>query len=359
MKKRMGIINIATMYLGAVLGAGFCSGRECWQFFGIFGRKGYVGALCATLGFILLALMLTYIARSKNSSDLGDLICPVKNEALTAAVGYVLAGIYYTLIISMSAAGGSLLHQELGLPAPVGGLIIVCMTLVTVFGNFERLSSIIGKVMPLAFGMALLTILLVMMAGSFHQSGRTSGYEPSEMAPVWWVSGIVFAAYNSMGFISVAGNCALQARSRKVAYVGAFLGTLLLGGMTVLLLHVLLKDMAYSASLDLPMLGYARHLSHFLNAAYGVVLYCSIYATAVTTFYGFSTKLPDNPGKKKVLLIAALAGFGIGLSGFKTLVAYLYPLQGYIGIAFILLIVLNFFVERQKNSQNQHISSNE
>ena len=45
MERKLSAINIAMMYLGAILGAGFASGRECWQFFGVFGRKGYFGAV--------------------------------------------------------------------------------------------------------------------------------------------------------------------------------------------------------------------------------------------------------------------------------------------------------------------------
>ena len=106
MERKLSAINIAMMYLGAILGAGFASGRECWQFFGVFGRKGYFGAVFTTVAFVVLALMLTYIARSKNTADLGKLISPFDNYALESAIGYILAGIYYTLIISMSEAGG-------------------------------------------------------------------------------------------------------------------------------------------------------------------------------------------------------------------------------------------------------------
>ena len=55
------------------------------------------------------------------------------------------------------------------------------------------------------------------------------------------------------------------------------------------------------------------------------------------------------------MVAAAFAGFGIGLSGFKTLVAYLYPPQGYIGIVFIGMIVMNFFKEKSKSSQKLHV----
>ena len=46
----------------------------------------------------------------------------------------------------------------------------------------------------------------------------------------------------------------------------------------------------------------------------------------------------------------ALAGFLLGLTGFKKLVEFLYPAQGYIGIVFIVLIIINFCREIVKHS---------
>lgn len=355
MERKLSAINIAMMYLGAILGAGFASGRECWQFFGVFGRKGYFGAVFTTVVFVVLALMLTYIARSKNTMDLGKLISPFDNYALESAIGYILAGIYYTLIISMSAAGGALLHQELGIDRRIGGILLVVLVLLTVFGDFERLTRAFGFLVPGVFVIGIVTILTIIVSGQFHQSGAVSGFPASEMAPYWWISGIVFAAYNSLGFITMAGGCALQAKDSKTAYRGAFLGSFLPGLMTVLLLVALRKDMAFSATLDLPMLGYSLRISKVLNILYALILYGSIYSTAAGTFYGFSTKLPRNRFKKPIMVAAAFAGFGIGLSGFKTLVAYLYPPQGYIGIIFIGMIVMNFFKEKSKSSQKLHV----
>ena len=41
----LNIINVALMFVGAIMGAGFASGREIWQFFGVFGAKGKIGVL--------------------------------------------------------------------------------------------------------------------------------------------------------------------------------------------------------------------------------------------------------------------------------------------------------------------------
>ena len=65
MKRRLTSAKVASMYIGVIIGAGFSSGRECWQFFGVFGKKGFLGASFMVLIFVILALMLTYVSESK------------------------------------------------------------------------------------------------------------------------------------------------------------------------------------------------------------------------------------------------------------------------------------------------------
>ena len=102
--KKLSFIEITSLYIGVIMGAGFASGRECWQFFGVFGRNGYFGAVFSTVCFVILALMLTYIARSKGTADLGKLISPFENRYIDSMIGWTLAIIYYSMIIAMTAA---------------------------------------------------------------------------------------------------------------------------------------------------------------------------------------------------------------------------------------------------------------
>ena len=96
--KKLNWIEITSLYIGVIMGAGFASGRECWQFLGVFGKRGYLGAVLCTCIFIMLACMLTYIARSKGTADLGRLISPVDNKAVYEIIGWILAAIYYSII---------------------------------------------------------------------------------------------------------------------------------------------------------------------------------------------------------------------------------------------------------------------
>ena len=67
MDKKLNYFSVATMYIGVIMGAGFASGRECWQFFGIFGDNGYKGILITGLGFLLVSVMISCIAISKDT----------------------------------------------------------------------------------------------------------------------------------------------------------------------------------------------------------------------------------------------------------------------------------------------------
>ncbi|MBQ9075907.1 MAG: hypothetical protein IJY32_08090 [Mogibacterium sp.] len=342
--KNLSYIEITSLYIGVIMGAGFASGRECWQFFGVFGQKGYFGAVFSTVCFVVLACMLTYIARSKNTSDLGRLISPFENRYIDNVIGWTLGIIYYTMIIAMTAAGGSLLNQQFGISKVFGGLVIAVLCIVTVLGDFERVSKVFRLLVPVLFVIGIVTILLTIHM-DFGQSGAVSGYRPGRMSPNWPVSALVFMAYNTLGMITMAGSCAVNAKDTANAYKGAVLGTLCLGVLTILLLRALLTDMAFSSSLDLPMLGFSARISPLLNMIYAVVLYGAVYSTGASTYYGFSTRIRDGRIKKYIIVSGAAAGFLLGLTGFKKLVEFLYPAQGYIGILFILLIIINFFRE--------------
>lgn len=349
MDKKLNVFNIAFMYLGAILGAGFASGREAWQFFGVFGRTGIKGAVLAMSVMTLIGLLVTYIANSKQTSDLGKLISPFDNKVFTSIIGWVLALVYYSMIIAMSAAGGSLLNQQFGLDVHIGGILIVVLVILTVLGDFERLSSVFGKLVPVLITVGIANVIMVLCSSEITQSGATSGFPPSAMAPTWPLAATIFVAYNSMGMISMAGNSALNAKNKKSGYFGSLLGTGLLALLTLLLLFALLKDMQGASEMDLPMLAFSKKIFAPFSVVYSIILIGSIYSTAASTYYGFSTKLPEGKYKKVMIIVFAIIGYLGGLTGFKTIVEYLYSAQGYIGIIIISLIVLNFLNELRKN----------
>ncbi len=350
--KKLNIINIAALYVGTIMGAGFASGREGWQFFGVFGLKGYGGIVLTGLLFMALGMMAAYIARSLDTEDLGRIIVFSDNPKLIHAAGYFIAAILYTVIISMSAAGGSFLSQQFGIHRSVGGAVITVMVIFTVLGNFERISKVFRSVIPILFAIDIYLCIRVIFS-DISQSGAQDGFPVSSMAPNWLLSAILFVSYNILGMIPIMASGARKAKSAKTAVCGAGLGGLLLAFLTVMLLTALRKDMAFTQSMDLPMLAYSARLSKAANIAFGIVLFMAVYSAATSTYYGFSTKLKESPKKKYILIIAAFIGFACGLTGFKTIVAYMYPIEGYIGMFVIISITIHFIKVYRQNRKEK------
>lgn len=346
--KPLTFFNVAALYVGTLMGAGFASGREGWQFFGVFGTKGYMGLMISGALFMIIGMMVSYIARKKNTQDMGRIIDFTDSPKVSAAIGYLMAGILYTIIISMSAAGGSFLHQQFGLPQFVGGLLIVILVIITVLGDFERISKIFRLITPALFAIDVLLCIIVMNM-DIQQSGATEGFPVSGMASTWWWASILFVCYNMLGMIPIVGEASVKAKSQKHGIVGAAAGGFMLFLLTLLLITALRKDMAFTNEMDLPMLAYAAKISPIANVAFGTVLFAAIYSAATSTYYGFSTKIKDGPKKKYILIAGAFVGFLCGLTGFNTIVAYLYPAEGYIGIVILLSIMINFVKTWREN----------
>ena len=55
--KKISVLEIATVFTGSFLGAGFLSGQELLQFFGVFGGYGLAGMVLAIAAFCLFSLL--------------------------------------------------------------------------------------------------------------------------------------------------------------------------------------------------------------------------------------------------------------------------------------------------------------
>ncbi|MDY2959653.1 MAG: hypothetical protein SOR72_02490 [Hornefia sp.] len=341
-KEGLNFAGVAAMYVGVIVGAGFASGRETWQFFGIFGAEGFKGSVLAGCWFAALAFMVGFLAIELETDDMGKIISIVDNKKITEAIGYFMAVFLFTTIISMTAAGGSFLYQQFGIHKAAGGGIIAILVAATVLGDFKRISKFFKYVVPVLFAVVMGLCFYVILSDP-EQSGKTANFQQLGMISSWYVSAPLYVAYNTLGMIPMGATTCLNAKNEKHAMAGSIIGGLLLGAMTFTLVAALQKDMAFSASLDLPMLGFASKISVPVNIVYGIVLYISIYSAATSVFYGFTTKIPDTAHKDKIILAAIFIGYLLGLVGFKNIIAYIYPVEGYFGIVVIVFITVHFF----------------
>lgn len=130
-------LNVAVMYIGAIMGAGFASGRETWQFFGVFGGYGRAGILIFAAIFMAVGFMVSYNASRLGTHDMGSVIVPGSSKRLKDLTGYFMAITLAVVMVAMSAAAGALIHQYFGADYWVGGALMTVLVIATVLGDFN------------------------------------------------------------------------------------------------------------------------------------------------------------------------------------------------------------------------------
>jgi len=340
-KNELNFLIIAFIYVGTIMGAGFASGREIWQFFGVFGKFGYMGIGFVTVMFMIVGFMTSRIARLLNTTDIGKIVAPSNNRFFISFIGWLMGVELLLALIYMSAAGGALFHQQFGLSSFAGGALVVTFVAISVMGGLDRVSKVFRFIVPILMTIVIVTCLWVIFGSGFEVSTETV-YEPSPLAGSWPFAAIIFLAFNSLSVVPIIASAATRAKSGKHAYSGSIIGGLLLGALALLLLGTMMTDMDFSGSKEMPMLAFSERLSPVINLLYSIILFFAIYSCATSNFYGFTLKVIRGSHRNLKIIASAGISFVLGLMGFTTIVEYVLPIDGYFGIVIVLMLIANY-----------------
>lgn len=156
----------------------------------------------------------------------------------------------------------------------------------------------------------------------------------------WWISGILYASYNIFGAIPFLTTMGAGSTSAKEVKLGGILGGVVLMTAVLFMNAALLLRVDEIAQFAVPTLRLAKDISPVLGALFSVVLLCGIFSTAAPMMWTVCSKLAPVGTKKSIIIAAVLtaAAFGLGQLPFGTLVGFIYPYTGYLGI--LLLVCL-------------------
>lgn len=339
---KLGILSVALMYVGTIMGAGFASGREIWQFFCVFGDRGYIGIVVIGIMFMVIGVMTSKIARTLATNDMGKVIVPGNNSKLVEFVGYFMALMLFTVLITMSSAGGALFYQQFGQSRILGGAVIICLVILTVIGGFERVSKVFRFIMPVLV-IVVVSVCLMVIFMDLPQSKEQAEIMISPLTPNWFLSAMQYISYNVLALVPIVATASVNAKSDKHAFFGTALGAVFLGILAFVLGTAMFTDMGFSQAMDMPMLGYSSKISSGVNIIYTCVLLFAIYASATSNYYGFTTKMKSQNHRKLKIIIIAWLGFLCGLIGFTNIISFMFPIEGFMGFAIIAMVVINFF----------------
>lgn len=339
---KLSTFQIAGAYIGTVIGAGFASGQEIFQFFVLFGKKGLIGLILVTFMFALFGYIIMDIGKKLNSQSHFSIINEISGKYLGSIIDFLVTFFIFCGLVTMFAGSGALFNEFFNLPILTGSIFMAIITAITVFFGIGGVVNGIGVLVPFL----ILTSVVI--------SILSIGFVPGDLAPIempsnseliknWTWGSLLYISYNIVLAIAILGPLGANSKSQRSIKNGAILGALGLGISAVCMYFALYTHINDVAGLRVPMIYIAGKINSSLPIIYSVMLLAGIYTTAVASLYGFVANIIDVSNKKKyysLILLSTLIALIASQFGFSNLVRYLYPAIGYCGLVLLLALLI-------------------
>ncbi|MDI9260763.1 YkvI family membrane protein [Alicyclobacillus sendaiensis] len=331
-------LQIAAVYIGTVVGAGFASGQEVYQFFSRYGAWGFVGIGVATCLFAWWGYRLLSLGAECQAASFRDLTSRALPAWLARGIDALILAMLLGTTTAMLAGTGALFREQLHLPYALG---VICAMAVTALTTAFGMRGLLGANAAIVPALCLFAVGLA-LANLSHPSHRWAMFHPhaaSGSAGGAVLSALVYAAMNvglSIGVLVPLGG---RIRDRNALRNGAMLGALGLGALLASVAATLFAHAPDAYAYAVPMGWIAASYPRAVSALFIAVLFGEIYSTLVGNLYGLLGERPATRMKRFAaagLVLCACAAFTA--FGFRAIVQYGYTAFGWIALWLLTLL---------------------
>lgn len=307
-------LGAALTYVGAVVGAGFASGQEIYQFFARFGSRGIwgigiAGAFFAGLGYLALER-----GRRGQIGSFGELLATLY-PAWMVRLGEGATTAFLVVGLGVVAAGGGAAVGDLIRTPIVIGAVLTCSLIIWVVG---RGTSAVVRANIVLVPYLIMLVLAVAMISWSHPVRLTPA--PSK---AWVLSAFLYLSYNIFTGIMVLIGLGARLSTRRESLGAALTGAGVLSILALLEHHALMR---IGHPGDLPMVDLASAVHPVWGRFYAMSVWVALFTTGVAEAFALRAQY----GRRIMWIVGAT--FSFSFLGFQRLVAVLYPLMGVIAV---------------------------
>lgn len=346
MRKKSVGLGIAMVYVGTLIGAGFASGQELYQFFTRFGFLGLIGISIAGCLFAVVGYIVLSIARNNKDIDSEKIILPFRSKPIEIILSIFLGHFLFGIIVVMLAGAGALLQETYELSPWIGSTFMMVIVFLTVLSGKSGIIKSFKLAVPfLIFGMLAVIIFALM-----NSDWKNISSEPTDSAGSWVISTILFVSYNMILATSVLVPLGKGLKTRSTALKGAIIGGVTLGVIGFLVVLVIILNSSQLKGVEVPIVHLASRLSGRIGRSYSIILLVGIYTTAVGCIFALEQKLKDKIrfDIRIFLLIIMSGALFLSNIGFSNLISVIYPISGYIGLLMLAGVIRHIFLRKRK-----------
>lgn len=341
------IFQVATVFIGTIVGAGLASGKEITEFFTKYGISSFLAIITCGIIYIILGFIISKVSIDYNLNSYSDLINIISPNILGKFTGFITT---FFLISSSSiilAGSGALIHQFFGIPKLLGSLIMVLIAVFFLLRDTEGLIEVNSFIVPGLIGtLTLITALYFSFCKDTISFNNISSFPPQKSGLI--ISTILYAGYNTLSASGVLVPLSTQVKKTKTMIIGVATGAV---GLTLLCLMInllLTINQPYIYNYEIPLLFVANRFGSIIQALLLVIIWLEMFSTEVSDVYSISKTLEQTFNikfRQGILIVLGLALL-ISQLGFGNLITKLYPMFGLLSLLFIIQLII--FYKRHK-----------
>ena len=335
--------QIASIYVGTVIGAGFASGVEIMSFFGRFGIYGFLGIAIATLLFFVIGSVILTISYERQTTSYDELLKILFPSSICTAIDILILLFLLSGYCIMLAGSGALFKEQFGLNYIFGVIIMTIFCLFTFLYSIRGVSIVNTVLVPV-----LIIGILYIGIFTFVKNGSNLAFinnVPNKFSFNCISSALAYVGYNMIPALVILSSIGFSINKKSTAYKGGLLGGIFLGLLAGFILLPCLIMYSKILTCELPMLYISSKISFFGKSLYFLILFCAMFTTAISNGFGFVNRLSYviNMNEKLLFVLFAFLSIFFSLFGFSNLISVLYPIFGYMSLFIIILVLFKGF----------------
>ena len=342
--KKSFIFTFVMAIVGAIIGAGFVSGKEVISFFGAFGYWA--------LPFLLLVFALFFFCFYV-FAKLGKSLKPNSISGLTTAM-FGKAGIFvdfafilstFITLSSMLAGCDSIGQIMFGASYNFCYISIATAIIVTiiVFSGLKYIYKITDAILP------VMLVLIFVVAFTFLFGTKAQNIvQTSINVTSAGLNSVLYVCMNTFSNIFIIAKTSQYMSKKQVGIAcGISVATLVVLIFTILVVIFHGGDKIITS--DMPMLAVAKSLGDVFGIMYAIVLWLAIFTTICVASYSIVQWLNIYIKNKFYCAVITLSlAFVFSRFGFSTIVDIFYPLEGIFGAIFIAYSAVYYFKNKNR-----------
>lgn len=339
------ISRMLFVVIGALIGAGFASGKEIYIFFFQYGKQGLIGIIISCLLIGLVIYKVFRVIMDNNINNYHDFLIFLfnNNHKKIKIVNIIINSFLLILFYIMIAGTSAFLKQNYNIPTYIGGLAMSCITYISLKKDISGVTKISTILIPIII--IIISIIGVENSKTVFLGINKLDNVKNTILPMI-VSSIIYASYNCICIVPILFSLKENITKKNIKYICFFI-FIILALLSFFIFIILLDCKENLSEIELPVVYIVKKYGSFYEFIYGIVILTAMYTSVISTGIGFLNNLSKS--KKEYdgnLLIICVTSIIICGVGFSKLIGIMYPIFGIFGM------LLNCYILGKKYNKN-------